>query len=246
MPHVLIRLDTPLHYDARPGPAGPTRLISAPVGDKIVNGGPDRRSYYNAAGPYRLLISCPQGHMPAILAASQGDPAYPQTYARAILGFIRPTANASKPDDTGHQHRHIAILELVTTEQANEWIKEEQMTVYGLAHLLDNAPRSDKKGGARSELVGASLRYGQEMHRTTVRIPGPMMETLTAMPSAEGKFPKAVRDLGHFYTANPGAVRRLGGKATRDRRPGADSRHAGRRQRTRHDAGTLDGVSRTA
>ncbi len=206
MTHVLIRLDTPLHYDARPGPAGPTRLISAPVTDKATPGGP--RSYFNAAGPYYLLVSCPKGMMPAILAASQGNPDYSQTYVRAQLGFMRPSEDASKPGEQGHQHRHIVIMDLVTTEEAQDLLRtlDHPLDVYSLAHILDNAPRSDKKGGARSELVGASLKYGEEMHRTTVRIPGPMMETLTAMPSAEGKFPKAVRDLGHFYTANPGVV----------------------------------------
>ncbi len=204
MPHVLIRLDTPLHYDARPGPAGPTRLILAPNAARPV--GEERRSYYNAAGPYRLLVVCPQGHMPAILAASQGDPDYPQKFARALVGFERPSAQFAKDGDQGHQHRKISIKEILTPAQATAALEQETMDVVSLAHLLDNAPRSDKKGGARSELVGASLRYGQEMHRTTVRIPGPMMETLTAMPSAAGKLPKAVRDLGHFYTANPGVV----------------------------------------
>jgi hypothetical protein len=119
---------------------------------------------------------------------------------------MRPTADVSKPGDVGHQHRHIAITELLTTEQADAALQAEQMTVYGLAHLLDNAPRSDKKGGARSEQIGASLRYGEEMHRTTVRIPGDLMEVITAMPSADGKLPKAVRDLGRFYEANPAIV----------------------------------------
>lgn len=204
MTHVLIRLDTPLHYDARPGPAGPTRLIRAPEGASGHADGP--RSYYNAAGPYRILVVCPQGNMPAIIAASQGSPDFPQTYVRAQIGFIRPSAYKAKPDDVGHQHRHIAIKALLTTAQATAALEQETMDVYSLAHLLDNAPRSDKKGGARSDLVGASLKYGEEMHRTTVRIPGPMMETLTAMPSAAGKLPKAIRDLGHFYTANPGVV----------------------------------------
>ena len=206
MPHVLIRLDTPLHYDARPGPAGPTRLILAPANEKTVNGGPDRRSYYNAAGPYRLLVVCPEGHMPAILAASQGDPDYPQKFARALVGFERPSAQFAKDGDQGHQHRKISIKALLTTDEAIADLKIDPMDIINLSHLLDNAPRSDKKGGARSDLVGASLRYGEEMHRTTVRIPGPMMETLTAMPSAAGKLPRAIRDLGRFYEANPGVV----------------------------------------
>jgi hypothetical protein len=154
MTHRFLKVDFPIN---------PIDGAMVKTAERTVDG--QRRYYYAGAGPHRILFVMRNGQ--PIEALDE-----PNTYVKALVGWDPGTADFVLPQHAGKQHTKVTVdlLLTLTPEGAAEFARAAGAEVESLAHILANAPRSDKAGGARG-VVGRKRLAGGTQARTVTLTP---------------------------------------------------------------------------
>jgi hypothetical protein len=106
-----------------------------------------RRYYYAGLGAHRILLVMRNGH--PLESISQ-----PDAYIKALVGWDAGTSEFVLPAHAGKRHTKITVDMLLTLDEraAQKYAAAAGVEIESLAHVLAQAPRSDRAGGARGDV----------------------------------------------------------------------------------------------
>jgi hypothetical protein len=106
-----------------------------------------RRYYYAGLGAHRILLVMRNGH--PLESLSQ-----PDAYIKALVGWDAGTSEFVLPAHAGKRHTKITVDMLLTLDEsaAQKYAAASGVEIESLAHVLAQAPRSDRAGGARGDV----------------------------------------------------------------------------------------------
>ena len=106
-----------------------------------------RRYYYASVGVHRVLLVMRNGH--PLESISQ-----PDAYIKALVGWDAGTSEFVLPAHAGKRHTKITVDMLLALDEsaAQKYAAASGVEIESLAHVLAQAPRSDRAGGARGDV----------------------------------------------------------------------------------------------
>lgn len=210
MARYLIRFDTPIQlvhrcddgqsWDIQGFEDVPLRWTK--TAEQTIDG--QRRLYYAACAPYRVLVVSQNGtdirRFQRSIAAT--GPAY--VYASALVGWDDGTKGYVLPGQEGRRHTKISIHTMFTFGNADQPLVAAEsagLELVDWSELLRSAPRADQRGGYRGSQGRQPLDADEETMSVRASVPASYVETLRSI--GDGNVSLGLRRL--VESAQPGS-----------------------------------------